>query len=127
MIKKITLIVFFTISILVADEKLGIYAGDNNEYYLGCLNCSKDAKDSIFNTDGEYGNSNSYNSMFNQYGKFGGAYKHFSPCNKYSKTPPKILDSDKNFYGYFTINTNKNKLDKDTNKWMKNELCKDSM
>ena len=84
--------------------KLMIFGGMNNESYLGCLSCSEYATDSILNEYGTYGSKYSINSIWNAYGNFGSKYSQYSPWNLYATNPPVIVDSDGNFYGYFTIN-----------------------
>lgn len=100
---------FFSISIYSQD--ILIYGGDKGEVFLGCLNCDKYNSDSIWNTSGDYGSKYSTNSIWNKYGDYGGVYSNTSPFNKYASNPPKLVDSNGNFYGYLTADkyfTNRN-------------------
>jgi len=88
----------------VDSQTLYIYGGQNNEVYLGCLNCNKFDSKSIWNAYGSYGSKYSIYSIWNEYGLYGGEYSMYSPFNKYTGTPPILVDSRGNFYGYLTAN-----------------------
>jgi hypothetical protein len=81
-----------------------LFGDKNNEQYLGCLNCSQYALDSIMNEYGTYGNEFSNVSIWNTYGTYGSSYSQYSPWNRFATNPPAIVNQDGNFYGYFTIN-----------------------
>ena len=72
--------------------------------YLGCLNCSEYASDSVFNNYGSYGSEYSSRSVHNSYSQYGSPYSAHSPCNPYASNPPVVVDKDGNFYGYLTLN-----------------------
>lgn len=86
-------------------QPLLLFGGTGHDEFLGCLTCSKDDSDSVCN---KYGKGSKYDgdSIFNKYGTFGSKYSSSSPWNKYSSdnSVPVLVDSDGNFYGYFTIN-----------------------
>lgn len=92
------------LSATLSSQTLHIYGGKNSDVYLGCLNCSKHDNNSIWNKYGTYGSKYSSNSIWNKYGTYGGQYSVYSPFNKYTATPPILVDSYGNFYGYFTAN-----------------------
>ncbi len=77
---------------LSSNPKLMIFGGTNHETYLGCLNCSESAADSMLNKYGSHGSPYSAESIFNHYGQFGSRYSTGSPCNQYSTDPPVIVD-----------------------------------
>lgn len=92
--------------------ELLIYGGENNSVYLGCINCSKNNSESIWNKNGDFGSTTNKNSVWNKYGDFSGKYSNFSPFNKYASTPPILVDKQGNFYGYFTADSRHNNLTK---------------
>ena len=83
-------------------QTLYIYGGQDYTVFLGILNASKYNSDSIWNKYGEYGSKYNSNSIWNKYGEFGGKYGMYSPFNDYALYPPILVDSQNNFYGYFT-------------------------
>src|ERR1700751_63241 len=83
----------------VAPPKLMLFGGDGHKIYLGCLNCSEYATDSVFNEYGQSGSRYSSESIWNKYGDFGSAYSSFGVCNPYATDPPVIVDHEGNYYG----------------------------
>ena len=81
-----------------------LFGGEGHRTYLGCLNCSEYAADSVLNQYGTHGSPYSMDSIFNRYGTFGSRYSNSSPCNPYSTDPPVIVDENGNFYGRLTTN-----------------------
>lgn len=109
--KKIILTAFliFSVTILACSQTLHIYGGENQDVYLGCLNCDNYRSNSIWNEYGTYGNSYNSECIWNEYGIYGSEYSQYSPWNTYASDPPVIVDEDGNFYGYFTVNEYKDK------------------
>lgn len=106
--------------------KLMIFGGSNHNVYLGCLNCSEYATDSVFNTYGSYGNSYNSQSIYNSYGIYGSKFSSSSPCNSLAIDPPVVVDQDGNFYGYLTVNAYNSKRISDPNiKIWLNNVCND--
>jgi len=87
-----------------SNTKLMIFGGDDHETYLGCLNCSKFAVDSIQNKFGTYGSSFSSESIFNRFSEFGSMFSATSVCNRYATDPPVIVDKEGAYYGRLTLN-----------------------
>src|SRR5882762_3408615 len=85
-------------------SKLMLFGGDDHKTYLGCLNCSQYAQDSIFNKYGEHGSPYSANSIWNRYGGFGSKYAANSACNAYAVDPPVIVNQEGAYYGRLTLN-----------------------
>lgn len=85
-------------------QNMHLYGGQNHDEYLGCLNCNSYDKNSIWNEYGTYGNKYSSKSIWNAYGTYGSEYSSNSPWNAYGGYPPVVVDSEGNFYGYFTVN-----------------------
>jgi hypothetical protein len=83
---------------------LMLFGGDGHRTYLGCLNCSQYASDSVVNKYSTYGSQFSANSIFNRFGTFGSRYSNSSPCNPYATDPPVIVDPGGNFYGRLSTN-----------------------
>lgn len=89
---------------LTSNSKLMIFAGANHGTYLGCLNCSEYATDSVLNKYGPSGSPYSTESIFNHYGQFGSKYSTKSACNPYATDPPVIVDGNGAYYGRLTLN-----------------------
>lgn len=83
----ITLTLLLCIVSLQAQTLL-IYGGSDHDVFLGKLNA--DCYDS--------------ESIWNEYGTYGSEYSSYSPWNEYASTPPVVVDSRGNFYGYLTAN-----------------------
>lgn len=88
------------------NEKIMIFGGENNDVYLGCLNCSKFESDSLFNEFGRFGSKFRAESIFNNFGDYGSKFSNESACNKFAQDPPIIVDEDGNAYGVLTLNKN---------------------
>lgn len=87
--KKIILIIIAVLFVNIAySQTLLIFGGEDHDVYLGKLNASKYDSESIWN----------------EYGKYGSEYSSYSPFNEYASYPPILVDSQGNFYGYFTAN-----------------------
>lgn len=84
--------------------KLMIFGGSGHSAYLGCLNCSQYATDSVRNTYGTYGSAYSNQSIFNHYSEYGSPYSTESACNPYATDPPVIVDQNGRYYGRLTLN-----------------------
>lgn len=105
----LTVLLGFMLSTLVKGQTLHIYGGSRHDVYLGCLNCSKYDKNSIWNAYGTYGFKYNSKSIWNEYGTYGSKYNSASPWNTSASDPPVIVDKDGGFYGYFTTNKFKSK------------------
>jgi hypothetical protein len=81
-----------------------LFGGEDHKTYLGCLNCSEYASDSVLNKYGEHGSPYSSESIFNKYGEFGSLYSSYGACNPYATDPPVIVDHDGRYYGRLTLN-----------------------
>ena len=82
-----------------------IYGGENSEVFLGCLNCDKFDKESIWNTMGDFGSVFGQFSIWNKFREYGGQMGNYSPFNQFSKKPPILVDSNGNKYGYFSVDS----------------------
>ena len=106
--------IFIIISPLTFAQTFSLYAGNNYDTFLGCLNVSKFNSDSIWNQYGTYGSRYNNLSIWNQFGQYGSNYSSLSPWNRFASNPPAIMDENGDFYGYFTISTvktNRTKID----------------
>jgi hypothetical protein len=105
-------------------DKLMIFGGPNHKTYLGCLNCSEYATDSVFNT---YGKGSRYASetIWNHYSEFGSAYSTYGACNGYAIDPPVIVDEAGDFYGRLTLNRYHSQLGAGVNwmEWLSTTVC----
>jgi hypothetical protein len=84
--------------------KLMIFGGDGHRTYLGCLNCSEYAADSVHNQYGTHGSPYNSESILNHYSQFGSPYSTESACNTYASDPPVIVDGNGRYYGRLTLN-----------------------
>ncbi len=82
-----------------------LFGGTNHTVYLGCLNCSEYASDSVKNSYGTHGSAYSSESIFNHYGPYGSAYSTESACSEYASDPPVIVDQNGKYYGRLTLNS----------------------
>lgn len=105
----ITFLIALYATTIVNGQTLQLYGGKNHDIYLGCLNCSNYDQNSIWNEYGKYGNVYNSDCIWNEFGTYGNEYNAYSPWNSYSDNPPVVVNSEGNFYGYFTINENKSK------------------
>jgi len=85
-------------------SKLMIFGGSNHSVYLGCLNCSEYATDSVKNQYGPHGSAYASESIFNHYGTYGSAYSSEGACSQYASDPPVIVDAAGKYYGRLTLN-----------------------
>ena len=84
--------------------KLMVFGGPGHKTYLGCLSCSSDSSESIFNSYGNYGSAYSSTSISNAYSQYGSPYAAYSACNPYASDPPVIVDGAGKYYGRLTVN-----------------------
>lgn len=84
--------------------KLMLFGGINHKVYLGCLNCSQYAADSVFNEYGQHGSRYSSESIWNHYSEYGSAYSTYGSCNAYATDPPVIVDASGKYYGRLSLN-----------------------
>jgi len=85
--------------------KLRLFGGPDHETYLGCISCSEDTSDSVFNEYSSFGNAYSSSSIYNRYSQFGSKYDDYSACNPYASDPPVVVGEDGTYYGRLTVNT----------------------
>jgi len=85
--------------------KLMIFGGSGHKVYLGCLNCSEFANDSVKNSFGPHGSAFAEESIFNHFGQYGSPYSSESACNEFAIDPPVIVDGNGRFYGRLTLNS----------------------
>jgi hypothetical protein len=81
-----------------------IFGGAGHRTYLGCLNCSEYAADSVKNMYGTHGSAYAQESIFNHYGSFGSPYSNESACSEVASDPPVIVDQVGKSYGRLTLN-----------------------
>lgn len=102
--QKFVVLILMIIYSGLSSQVLHIYGGQNNQVYLGCINCNKFDSKSIWNAYGNYGSTFSSTSIWNEFGSYGGGFSQYSPFNNFTSTPPIIVDSNGGFYGYLTSN-----------------------
>ena len=93
----------------VAYSKTMLFGGQDHKTYLGCIDCSEYASDSICNGFAKYGNEFSTSGIFNEFAEFGNEFSSKSPWNEFSTSTevPVLVDENGKFYGYFTVNTSR--------------------
>src|SRR5699024_7635729 len=95
-------LIFFAVS--ASAQTLHIYGGQNQEVYLGCLNCSDLDSNSIWNDLGKFGSDLNSISIWNDLGTYGSDLSNYSPWNDLASYPPVVVDKEGRFYGYLTVN-----------------------
>jgi hypothetical protein len=108
-----------------APAKLMLFGGVDHKTYLGCLNCSQYATDSVFNRFGSSGSQYSTDSIWNTYSDFGSPYSMYSACNQYATDPPVIVDHEGDYYGRLTINEYHSEIGAGRQyvNWLKQAVC----
>jgi hypothetical protein len=84
--------------------QLLLFGGEDNNIFLGCLNCSQSDRRSICDQFGEYGSQFNGESIWNPFGNFGSPFSSDSPWNQSSTSGPMIVDKSGKSYGRFTSN-----------------------
>lgn len=109
----------------VVNPRLMIFGGSGHKVYLGCLNCSEYAADSVRNEYGSHGSPYAVDSIFNSYGQYGSPYAMYSACNQYANDPPVIVDQDGAFYGRLTMNQYhaQRTRNEDLIEWLQQSVC----
>lgn len=109
----------------VSTAKIMLFGGVDHRTYLGCLNCSEYATDSVLNQYGTYGNRYSSTSIWNRYSDYGSPYSLYSACNGYASDPPVIVDLDGRYYGRLTLNMYHPEIAAGTrfSEWLKTTVC----
>ena len=80
-----------------------LFGGRGHKTYLGCLNCSSDARDSIWNESGAYGHCPiGGDSLYCIVSDFRTIVGNYSACSFSAKDPPVIVDHAGNSYGRFS-------------------------
>ena len=103
--KKISLITALQFIFLLSfSQKLMIFGGKDHDEFLGNYNTDQFDLKSIWNEFGTYGSQYNIKSIWNEFATYGNPYSDYSPFNAYARHPPVIVDSEGNFYGYFTSN-----------------------
>lgn len=105
--------------------KVMIFGGLDHKTFLGCLNCSQYATDSIFNEYGQHGSRYSSESIWNHYSEYGSAYSSYGACNAYGTDPPVIVDNTGRYFGRLTLNTYHVQFGAGANyyDWLKKSVC----
>jgi hypothetical protein len=105
--------------------KLMIFGGEDHKTYLGCLNCSESASDSVRNKFGENGSPYSSHSIWNHYSDYGSRYSSDGACNPYANDPPVIVDQDGKYYGRLSLNKYHSELGIGAKiyDWLKGDVC----
>ncbi|MFA7359441.1 MAG: hypothetical protein WC139_00245 [Candidatus Kapaibacterium sp.] len=102
--KYLFIILFILFSSSLFAQKLMLFGGENHDVYLGCLTCTQYHSESVWNESGIYGTKFNNLSIWSEFSDFGNEFSHLSPWNEYATAPPKIIDENGVFIGYFTRN-----------------------
>ena len=81
---RVILLIFFLLFHASGNSKTMLFGGSSHKEYLGCLECSEFASDSICNGFGKYGNEFSSAGLFNEFAAYGNEFSSKSPWNEYS-------------------------------------------
>lgn len=92
-------------------QELMIYGYDPGmktySVFLGKITAAADDEASIWNTGCAYGDKNSELSIWNVSGEYGSDGGSCSPFNADAEFPPKVMDEDRNDYGFLTVDLNR--------------------
>lgn len=83
-------------------QRFYLFGGEDYKTFIGCINCDKFDKLSVWNKYDKFGSALENESIWNKYSDFGGSNGKYSPFNIYAEKPPMIIDEDGKLYGYFT-------------------------
>jgi hypothetical protein len=90
-------------------RKIMIFGGADHKTYLGCLNCARSSRESIFNEAGEYGHCAGAlsDNLFcrgplKEFGSVG-PFHDLSACGSSASNPPVIVDELGGYYGRFSV------------------------
>ncbi len=86
------------------DNAFLLFGGDDNQTFLGCLNCDGLVPTSICNEFGTFGSQFAKDSIWNEFGKYGSEFSQYSPWNSFTRSAPVIVDKQGKFYGHFSAN-----------------------
>lgn len=108
-----------------APIKIMVFGGLDHKTYLGCLNCSQYATDSVLNQYGQHGSRYALDSIWNHYSEYGSAYSMYGACNAYASDPPVIVDANGNYYGRLTLNKYHAEIGSGQRyyQWLKQSVC----
>jgi hypothetical protein len=108
-----------------ATSKIMLFGGLNHKTYLGCLNCSQYATDSVFNQYGQHESRYAFESVWNHYSEYGSAYSTYGACNAYASDPPVIVDNSGSYYGRLTLNAYHAEIGSGRRyyEWLKQSVC----
>ncbi|TQV81792.1 hypothetical protein [Denitrobaculum tricleocarpae] len=81
-----------------------LYGGKGQTQFLGCLNCSRFDKSSVWNKLGPHGSEFDEATIWSKTGVYGSQYSSLSPWHRHSTEAPEIRDRDGKSYGRFTRN-----------------------
>ncbi|RIY34724.1 hypothetical protein [Psittacicella gerlachiana] len=85
-------------------EAMYIYSDDGKNTFLGCLNCSTRASNSILNYASVYYSEIKTNSIYNLRGKYGNPNSEYSVTNPQATNPPLLIGKDsKKVYGKLSL------------------------
>ena len=84
--------------------ELLVFAGKDNQVFLGCLTCSEYDPRSIHNVHGTYRSRYSPTSILNPDSDYGSPHAVESACNPYALSAPVIVDRRGKSRGQLTVN-----------------------
>jgi hypothetical protein len=106
-------------------QKIMLFGGDKHKVYLGCLNCSTSASDSVHNKFGPHGSRFASESIWNHFSDYGSKFSDYGVCNRFATDPPVIVDQDGAYYGRLTLNRYHAEIGagKELIDWLNSEVC----
>jgi hypothetical protein len=115
MVRRLTILIWVVLGSLTLygqahgqSTKLMIFGGQNHKTYLGCLSCTPEDPESIFNKNGRFGSCRLLeDSIFcrgplDEYGTKS-PIANLSACAPNASNPPVIVDQDGRYYGRFSV------------------------
>jgi hypothetical protein len=81
-----------------------LFGGPSGDVFLGTITRDPADPNSICNQTGVHGSSFQQLSIWNPFGQYGSTFQQTSSWNSFAQTPPRVVDSNGNFHGFFTVN-----------------------
>lgn len=89
--------------------KVMVFGDASHSTYLGCLSCSEDSPESVFNPSGRYGSCGPLDDNVRcrrSISKFGASsLSALSACAPFATEPPVIVDNLGRYFGRFSVST----------------------
>lgn len=108
----------FLLPVQAQEPEFLLYGGESQTQFLGCLNCSRFDKSSVWNKLGPHGSEFDEATIWSKTGVYGSQYSKLSPWHRHSTDAPEIRDREGTSYGRFTRNLHGDRTKVDSLLWI---------